>query len=231
MNIFSYNCISTSEWDALRMSPRTPGNSRRPGSEHQCTKWGERNAPSAIISLVISASLFLVTSQARAENENTPIQNHAETSHTAHKQGELDYHIFELSVGPAALRAIRRDEPWFVGAGISGTFTIIPEIYEIEVVFHVLRAHQETAYPIDLLMRVPFEITTKVRPYIGIGPTFVPIVTEEKNKFIFGAGSSAGVDYWIRHDIGVFAEINANILYEEGLLLELGPFAGVNVGW
>jgi hypothetical protein len=142
------------------------------------------------------------------------------------------YHPVEVSAGAASLVELGKVRDPQVGGGVSVTFPLIPRWLETEVVLHALATRHGSAFPIDIVLRLPFHVSSLIQPYIAAGATSIPSVEPQHTSVHWGFASAVGIDFWIDREWGVFTEFNANAIERNhSIEPEIGLFTGVMFGF
>ncbi len=76
------------------------------------------------------------------------------------------------------------------------------------------------------LAKFPFHLDDAWAPFVGIGPTVVPVFADESSVH-FGGVVAAGVSYGLGDWGSIFAELNYNLIYEHGAVHEIGVNTGI----
>lgn len=120
------------------------------------------------------------------------------------------------------------------GGGAFFEFTAIENWLEIEASFHYLLAHGKSELPIDVLLKKPFHVNNWFHPYVGLGGVAVPVLATDTEPLAFHGGVAAvgGAYFWFSQHVGWSAEINDNLLFGGGHVLnEVGGTSGIVFGW
>jgi hypothetical protein len=125
------------------------------------------------------------------------------------------------------LTAIHGDEVHHLGGGgLLFEATLVPHWLELEYSVRALSDGHALLFPVDVLLKLPIHISDTAVPYIGAGPTVVPSFVDELEAFA-GIATTAGACFWLWSWGGLFAELNYNLLFEHGLVHEIGGSGGV----
>ncbi len=161
----------------------------------------------------------------------------AEAHGEAHGQGHHGgvhevHHRYLAGVFGVVLGALAEEGTTaHVGVGAFFEMLVIPNWLEIELSTRVLSAETGVELPIELLFKKPFHLTHWFHPFIGIGPALVPAFLEEGNSVHGGGASTIGAYFWLTSDLALLAEFNYNLIYDKGLVHELGGSFGALLGW
>lgn len=115
------------------------------------------------------------------------------------------------------------------GGGAFVEWTAVQGWLELELGARYLGGHGHLL-PIDLLAKKPFHLTDTVHPYLGLGPTFV-LAFADGTSVHYGLATVAGSYLWLAKHIGLLAELNYNLVYEDGAVHEVGAAAGLAFRW
>ena len=155
---------------------------------------------------LLALAIALWGSRARASDLSTVEGEHTDDL-------AAPYHALELSASGASLLSFHQGSHAFVGAGLSATVPIVSHQIEFELVAHVMRGEHETVVPIDFLLRHPFILGRVVHPYLGIGPTLIPVVGESGTTTLeWGVASAYGIDFWVTPKFALFFELSMNAI-------------------
>jgi len=118
------------------------------------------------------------------------------------------------------------------GGGFFLETSVIHHWLELELGVRALANAHDLAFPIDLLVKMPFYASDVVHPFIGAGPTIV-LGFEEGVGTAFHAGGAftAGTYIWPWTWGGFVVEANYNLISHDGLAHEIGPNVGFAVRW
>ena len=156
--------------------------------------------------------------------------------------GHRPHHRYFLGVLGTGL-AVLADEGTSSHFGVGAFFEIeaIAGWLEFELSLRVLSAQTGVELPIELLIKKPFHVNHWFHPFLGIGPALVPAFLDEGNSVHGGGAAAVGAHFWITSDVALMAEFNYNLIYDNGLVHELGDicrgpgrlvnFAPVHRGW
>ncbi len=118
----------------------------------------------------------------------------------------------------------------FGGGGGFFEVLLIPHWLEIELCVRALGNSHGVILPIDVLLKIPFHVSEVFHPFVGLGPTAVPSFLG-KNEIFFGGVVALGSYFWVSNSWAIAAELNYNLIYEHGVVNEVGVNAGIVYGW
>jgi hypothetical protein len=117
------------------------------------------------------------------------------------------------------------------GGGLAFEAIAIPRWLAIELVVRGMTSGHGANLPITLLAKKPFHASKAIHPFVGLGPTVVPSFGEDGTSVHFGGVVVAGAHFWIAPHWALLAEVEYGLVYEHGIVHELGMSAGVAFGW
>ncbi|MDJ0762869.1 MAG: hypothetical protein QNJ97_07745 [Myxococcota bacterium] len=116
----------------------------------------------------------------------------------------------------------------FGGGGLFFEVALGP--VELELCARVLGNGHGVILPVDLLLKLPFHLTQTIHPFVGLGPTLVPVFLEE-NALHVGLATAIGSYFWISNAWALALEVNYNLVFEGHLAHEVMANVGVVFGW
>lgn len=118
------------------------------------------------------------------------------------------------------------------GGGVFLETSVIHHWLELELGVRGLANAHDLAFPIDVLLKLPFYASDAVHPFIGAGPTIV-LGFEEGVGTSFHAGGAftVGSYFWPWSWGGFVVEGNYNLISHDGLVHEVGPNLGFAYRW
>ncbi len=150
-------------------------------------------------------------------------------------QAQADRHSHHHVVGlkGSYLAGFSHGEVHHLGGG--GFFletSVISGWLELELGVRGLANAHDLAFPIDVLLKLPFHASDAVHPFIGAGPTIV-LGFEEGTGTSFHAGGAftLGSYFWPWSWGGFVVEGNYNLISHDGLVHEVGPNVGFAYRW
>ncbi|MCP4676873.1 MAG: hypothetical protein GY854_15430 [Deltaproteobacteria bacterium] len=183
----------------------------------------------------LAAALVLAMNLAVSADENEhDVESHGnqpgELEHDAGGSHEEGHTFFAGAKGSYLLGFAHGDIHHFGGGGVFFEVLLIPHWLEIELCVRALGNSHGVILPIDVLLKIPFHVNEVFHPFIGLGPTVVPSFMGE-NEIFFGGVVALGSYFWVTHSWAVTAELNYNLIYEHGVVNEVGVNVGVAYGW
>ncbi len=181
-----------------------------PCSNRVCAAWPLRLA---VLCLGMVAVGF--PAQAWSEEDSGTTIEGEESEH-----GHGEYHNI-VAARDVALLVIGEHVRWLFGIGVLYERTFIPDLLEVEFSTISVYGGNKAAFPVDLVFKVPWNVSNVVELYFGLGPAVTIAVTEEF-KFHVGGIASLGSYLWVSKQVGVLLEFDYALAQEEeGLVHEL----------
>lgn len=118
----------------------------------------------------------------------------------------------------------------FGGGGLFLELSVVPHWLELEYGIRVMTDGHAVAFPMDLLLKMPFVVSDVVHPFVGLGPTLVPVANGGINTHVGGV-VSAGTYLWAWTWGGFVVEANYNLIAEAHLVHEVGGNGGFAFRW
>ena len=120
------------------------------------------------------------------------------------------------------------------GGGVFLEVALVPRQLSLELAARVLSTSGDVAVPIDLLVKKPFHVNRWFEPFIGLGPTVVPLIKKESTELEVGGAAVVGAYFWLTRHVGLTAIVHYNLVYNvsaKELEHELGGSGGVVFGF
>lgn len=111
------------------------------------------------------------------------------------------------------------------GAALLFEQPIIPRWLAGEISVGTTVSEHGTFIPVELLLKVPLNVTTNWQLYAGAGPAMVYDYAHREASF--GGVASVGTFYWLSQRVGLVFEIDYLILHANGAEHEIEGAAGV----
>ncbi len=114
------------------------------------------------------------------------------------------------------------------GGGLFFEASVIHHWLELELGARIMTDGHGALLPLDLLAKMPFHLSDTIHPFLGIGPT---VIFNFDGDLFFGGVLAGGSYFWFAHSWALVVEANYNLIYEHGVVNELGLNAGIVYGW
>lgn len=101
----------------------------------------------------------------------------------------------------------------------------IPHWLEGEISVGAVLGEHGVFIPVELLLKIPFQLTQRWELYAGAGPAM--LVDLDHEEAYFGAVVSVGSFLWLSEHFGLLFEIDYIPLYEHGAVHEIEGAVGV----
>jgi hypothetical protein len=139
--------------------------------------------------------------------------------------------MIALKAGGAAFGSYPpHDVDTHFGGALGLSLGVIPEKLDVDLTAQFVSSESGSLLPISLLMKRPFYISRVVRPYVGAGLRIeVPITSSDETHL--GIATSYGSYFWFKPNLGLFAEVNANVMFAHRGTPEAGMTTGLAVGF
>ena len=165
------------------------------------------------------------------EDESHHGEGHGE-GHGESGEEEAHGHMWHAGVTGAFNYSSATGEGSHGGVGAFVEYSLIHEVLEVELGVHLFPGADASALPIDLLFKHPFELSERIHPFVGLGPTIVPRFGSAGGKTLFGGVVEAGSYFWLTHHVGLLAQVAYNLLGGAGEVVhEFQADGGVVFGW
>ncbi len=197
--------------------------------------------PYVTVAIGVFGILFFAAlgdAEASEKDHDSSAGHHDEVTDRSHGQDKHDGehgdgHRFFVGIKGSYIAAFGHGETHHLGGG--GLFfelLVIPNWLEIELCARAMANNHLVSVPIDVLFKIPFHINETVHPFVGIGPTVVLQHSKDaETEVFFGGVLAAGSYFWFAESWAFIAELNYNLVYEHGIVNELGVNIGLAYGW
>ncbi|MBW2526056.1 MAG: hypothetical protein JRI23_17885 [Deltaproteobacteria bacterium] len=136
-------------------------------------------------------------------------------------------HHFVVGAMGSYFAGIHGDEVHHLGGGgLLFEAALIPHWLELEYSVRALTDGHLLAFPIEILLKLPFHLSDTAVPFVGAGPALIPAFVDEVEVH-GGVATAAGVCFWLWSWGGLFVEANYNLVFDDGITHELGGSGGL----
>jgi opacity protein-like surface antigen len=169
-----------------------------------------------------------------AAHEGAAHEGKHEGAHEEEEHEEPIYKRFEFALTGVLLSPQVADSHLLYGGAVGVEYDLT-RLLRLELGAKLLKSAEETAVPVDLLLKLAFHATHELHPYLGVGPGVVlskEAAVEGSTeapawKTHFAIAAVGGAHYWFSEYAGVQVQLDYNLVFADKATSELGGELGL----